>query len=243
MRLSNAIKTRKLATVVAAALAIVLLVWGALIWVPTARRAARLDVQAMRFQSIALGMRVYDEWNHHMVQEHVQGRHGDAPCSWRVPILDCMEGGGYSSVPGVPLDDPKNQKFLAVGRSWYCFSRAGHDPPNTHIFAVTGRGTAFDHDRRCRFQDLPPHLILLVETGHSNTPWWKPGDLDVDSVHPSLTEGSDGTGVLVAFANGEVWLLEKTTPLEDLKKFFTIDGAKKWDREAVLRRYAAWTKP
>jgi hypothetical protein len=42
----------------------------------------------------------------------------------------------------------------------------------------------------------------------------------------------------VLFADGEVWFLSDKVPFEDLKKFFTVAGAKAHDREALLAPYA-----
>jgi hypothetical protein len=42
----------------------------------------------------------------------------------------------------------------------------------------------------------------------------------------------------VVFADGQVWFLSADIPLEDVRKFLTIDGAKKHDREQVLGPYA-----
>jgi len=64
-----------------------------------------------------------------------------------------------------------------------------------------------------------------------------PGDLDVRNVPASITEGLDGRGVYVAFADLSVWYLRKDVPLEDLKKFFSIEGARKYDRDKLLRPY------
>ncbi|MCH7728410.1 MAG: hypothetical protein IH991_18320 [Planctomycetes bacterium] len=66
--------------------------------------------------------------------------------------------------------------------------------------------------------------------------WAAPGDLPISEVTASILEGFDGDGVHVLFADGSVWFVPKDTDFEDLKKFFTIEGAKKFDREQVLGR-------
>jgi hypothetical protein len=44
--------------------------------------------------------------------------------------------------------------------------------------------------------------------------------------------------VHVLFADEAVWFLDRDVALEDLKKFFTIEDAKQYEREQVLGPYA-----
>jgi hypothetical protein len=80
--------------------------------------------------------------------------------------------------------------------------------------------------------------ILLVEIAHSGIHWMAPGDLSLDNIPESLVYGLDGDGFHVLFADGQIWFLSSDVPLEKVQKFFTIDGAKKHDREQTLGPYA-----
>jgi hypothetical protein len=139
---------------------------------------------------------------------------------------------------GKPWDSPANEFWANFWMPVYCWS--GENSPErlqTNVVAITGPGTPFGEEK-LRIHDMSPHTILLVEMAHSGIHWMAPGDLSVDDMCPSLVKGVDGDGFLVAFPNGEVWFLSADVPLENVKKFCTIEGAKKYNRDEVLGRYA-----
>ncbi len=59
-----------------------------------------------------------------------------------------------------------------------------------------------------------------------------------DHFPDNLTKGPVGDGFHVLFADGAVWFLRADVPLAEVKKFFTIEGSKQYDREVVLKPYA-----
>jgi len=92
---------------------------------------------------------------------------------------------------------------------------------------------------------LPPAAILLVESRSSGIPWPAPGDFDIRTM-PRTINAPDGKGIsgqipggfVVLFADGDAWFMSDKTPFETLEKFFTLAGAKKYDREALLGPFA-----
>jgi hypothetical protein len=69
----------------------------------------------------------------------------------------------------------------------------------------------------------------------------QPGDFDIRTMPQEINRHQDGcisgctaTGFHVIFADGAVWVLAHSTPFDELKKFFTIESAKRFDREEVL---------
>jgi hypothetical protein len=62
----------------------------------------------------------------------------------------------------------------------------------------------------------------------------EPGDLPIDKISASITQGLDGGGLCVLFADGSVSFVRADVPLDDLRKFFTIEGAKQHRREEIL---------
>lgn len=165
--------------------------------------------------------------------------------SWRFAHLP-----GGLSTHGVKTDyraawyAPSNYAFFdgdveGLGLYFYCFSGSKSSPTdyNTNVAAVTGPGTALDQKVPAG-KELPDDLIVFVEIKDSGVHWMEPGgDIDVRAVPASLTKGLDGEGLFVAFADGNVWFLKSDVPLEDLKLFFTIDGAAKSDRKVLLLPY------
>jgi len=74
--------------------------------------------------------------------------------------------------------------------------------------------------------------------------WMQPGDLDIRTMPRSINHtsgkgiaGNYPNGFFVGFADGHVWFLRNDTPFHQLEKFFTIEGAKTYDRDELLRPF------
>jgi hypothetical protein len=187
-----------------------------------------------------------------------------APSGWRAAIyqsrlvtfdssLSYDRDGNFASGYDVRArwDSPANLRNQEFGRWLFNYTRNETDPPGvgpgkagrytTYYKAITGPGTAFDPPTRAPDRStLPKGLVLVVRVEKSDTHWMEPGDLNVNELSPSektkrLLLGKDGYAVL--FADGDGWVLSPETPISDLYKFFTIDGAKKFDRNQVLGPY------
>ncbi len=138
-----------------------------------------------------------------------------------------------------PWDDPANRWFLADRHPVYCWSANDEAPDSlwTSVVAITGPGTAFDRDRPIRLSEIPSDTILLIEMADSGIHWMEPGDLSIDHVPETITQGVDGYGVHVLFADMSVRMLRPDVPLENLKTFFTIEGARQYEADEVLGPY------
>jgi prepilin-type processing-associated H-X9-DG protein len=108
---------------------------------------------------------------------------------------------------------------------------------HTNIVGITGPGTVFEEGREYRLGQFDSDTIVAIEVAEFDVCWAEPGDLHVDDVDESILAGPDGGGLNVLFADGSIWFLSSKVPLEDLKKFFTIEGAKAHDRDQVLAPY------
>jgi hypothetical protein len=190
------------------------------------------------FQGIMAAIQLYDEHRGHLPRSIYTDGDGRVLGSWRFEVLPEF---GWSQWPNVDMKSPwstSTNRAAASNVPWYCLEMfPTEDELDTRVFAVTGPGTAFDPPRKYSLKELPSHLILLIEIAHSHVPWMAPGDLDVTKVPEKITSGVDGEGVMVAFADGAIWHLRRDIPLADLKKFFTIEGAKEYNREQLLRPY------
>jgi hypothetical protein len=162
--------------------------------------------------------------------------------SWRLAVLPFSTTADLRAIRyDQAWNSPVNFPFHADG--WASiFTRA--DSRNTKMFAITGPGTAFGDGK----QELPHSLdeldadtILIVEVRESGVHWMEPGDFDIRTM-PKTIDAPDGHGVAgvhpygfhVIFADGSVWRLRNDTPFEELAKFFTIESAKRHDREQEL---------
>jgi hypothetical protein len=175
--------------------------------------------------------------------------------SWRVQVLPYSFGsenkaGQYD--PERVWNDPHNLSLQDAGISRYAYwpiagqrdalASAPYQYPfetKTYIKAIVGKGTAFDSDIRRSLTALPSDLVIIVRVEESDTHWMEPNDLDVEIA--SSPEGKrmllGDNGYAVLFADGEAWWLSSEVPFEDLRKFFTIDGAENFDRDHLLAPY------
>ena len=134
---------------------------------------------------------------------------------------------------------PVNATLAAIPIYPYCFMthRSGPERLWTNIVAVHGPGTAFDESTQLRFRDLPGDLIVLVELRDSGVHWMAPGDLDVRDVTAKVTQGVDGSGLNVAFNDQDIWYLDESVPVDVLRGFCTVEGARRLDRDKLLMPY------
>jgi hypothetical protein len=114
----------------------------------------------------------------------------------------------------------------------------------TNVVSVTGRSTAFDPDGQHKMAELPGDTILIVEVRDFGVHWMQLGDLEIGDLHSAVDLVGEGDrfgtapgSFIVGFADGQAWALRKSVPLEDLKKFLTMDGARQHDRDEVLQPY------
>jgi hypothetical protein len=161
---------------------------------------------------------------------------GRALSSWRFQLIPFIEGIMRGIDNKAPWDAPVNDWI--TGRPYiFSFHLPGEEVTDTNIMAITGPGTAFEEGRVIQPRDISPDTILAIEIANSGIHWAEPGDLDVEHIPDSITQGVEGRGVHVIFADFAVWFLRSDVPREDLKKFFTIEGAKDNSREQLLRPY------
>jgi hypothetical protein len=223
--------------VLLAVLALVALVLPA---VRAARQAARASQRRNNLGEIGLAIHWFHDV-HKRLPPAVRADNAGRPLSsWRYQLVPYLEGIMMELHFDDRWDDPANRWFSSWRHPIYCWSSGKTSPESLHtsVVAITGPGTAFDGDRPIQLKDIAPDTILAIEIAESGIHWMEPGDLPIGQVPDSITQGVDGYGVHVLFADGSVWVLRPDVPLEDLKKFFTIEGAKRYDRDQVLGPYS-----
>ena len=115
------------------------------------------------------------------------------------------------------------------------------------MFAITGPGTAWGDDSTelpRSLKEIDGDTILAVEVANSGCHWMRPGDFDVRTMPHTICDPK-GKGISsrhkggfnVLFADAVVMFLRTDIPFETLAQFFTVDGAKKHDREKELKPY------
>ena len=97
----------------------------------------------------------------------------------------------------------------------------------------------FEEGKHYGLEDIDYDTILAIEVAEFDVHWAEPGDLRVDDLPESFPGGVDDDGFFVLFADGSVVFLRAEVPVEDLTKFFTIEGARQYDAAQVLGPYTA----
>ncbi|WP_417384798.1 hypothetical protein [Gimesia sp.] len=118
------------------------------------------------------------------------------------------------------------------------FHFSGKGEHNTRIFAMGGPDTAFDQNNPSPAKALPEDLILFADVYDSNTHWMQPGDFNVESLPdqinvPGGLGSADYSGFFVCFVDGKIWRLSDATPIELIKRFCTITGARQANRSLL----------
>lgn len=210
--------------------------------VRAARKAAWRAQRANNLKQIALAPQNYNDVNRCLPPAVIRDSDGRPTSSWRLRIVPFLEGTNFGLDWRLPWTNAKSYVWEHMTFPFYTYARDSDCGARweTNVVALSGPGTAFDSDRTCTLSEIDRNAILLVEIKGSGIHWAEPRDLDVAEIRESITRGLDGDGMHVAFADGAVWFLRKDVPWEDLKKFFTLEGARQLDRERVLGPYAHW---
>jgi hypothetical protein len=235
------------------------------------RETSRFRATRDSFMLTAMSLDYYDEFNGHLpfpVRRETVGKPtrtgmpngtGKALYSWRGEVATYRDnwffngGGDWDS--SSPWDSPANKQMADF--PWqFCYDALvtwewpkGYSK-ETSMMAIVGPGTAFgcDGETPKSLTELSGNVILVVETQNSGLHWMQPGDFDIRTM-PWTINAPDGRGISsrypggfhVLFADGLTWFLSDKVPFETLEKFFTVEGAKKNDRQQVLGPYALWS--
>jgi hypothetical protein len=205
------------------------------------------------------GLRGVDEAIGHLPPAAATDAKSNRRTSWRVEVYQSTVRDGFITPPeggastSINYDrrrawnDAANLRLETLGAWLFYYTQTRGAPElgkygyhTTYYKAITGPGTAFDSATPPSLKKLPGGLILVVRVEHSDTHWMEPGDLNVEQLTPSddtkrLLLSKDG--YIVLFADGDGWVLSPKTPLSDLCKFFTVAGARRFDRETLLGPY------
>lgn len=210
--------------------------------IPVARsvlRSNRIESQVRSMRDIGQGLYWFDQAYERFPHSAAVDAVGRPLYSWRVPLISFLEARmrhwGFEQA----WDDPENQ-WLTCSKDYdFCWSpqQEGPEAWYTSVVAITGPGTAFEAMQTRKHEVPPPGAILAIEMADSQIIWTEPGDLDIEEVPTSIIRGIYGDGVCVLFADGRVWFLRTDVPFEDLRKFFTVQGAEQYDREGLLGPY------
>lgn len=208
--------------------------------------------------NIRSGLLFYEQSTGHLPHATTIDPMSGIRSSWRCNVYQYMVDSGFVTKPerlqNTPIaydihkawNDPHNLRLEDLGDSFFQYMPIGQHSPrpgNDHFAyykAITGPGTAFDALNTSSATHLPDDLVLIVRVENSDTHWMEPGDLNVEQLDVSETTQSllcGENGYAVLFADGAPWVLSNDLPISELRKFFTIEGAKQYDRDRILAPY------
>ncbi len=195
-----------------------------------------------------LGIRNFESARQYMPASTYRNANGNDLSSWRFQILPYMGVNQYGrQYYASDWTASINQPIRSSQNVPYCIESTDKDG-YTNIYAIAGVDTAFEHRNypgfsKRKFDEIPPSLILLMETSQSKVHWMQPGDYDADELLAAsgpvknTAKGLLRDRINVMFADGEVWALSSDTPMEAIHPFLTITAAKNVDRDELL---AVW---
>ena len=160
------------------------------------------------------------------------------------PYMGWNHGGDFKG----PWDSVANKHVRSGWAAGFLGLRSSRSPFNTIVYGVAGPDTAFEpsdypYVSKHTYDDLPANLVLVMEVADSKTHWMQPGDYDVTKLLAATgrlgdtVKGLMNDRIHLLFADGEVWALSPDTPIDAVKPFFTITGAKAASREESLSKY------
>jgi hypothetical protein len=228
-----AMRIRKLALYT---ITICLLIAGLTYLYRSAQTAANRANRANNMKQVGLAIRNFHDIHRRLPAAVRTDETGRPLASWRFQILPFIEAIMLDVAYDERWDAPVNRSVSLIPVVCYCNAQTG-DPQQqltTNIVAITGPGTAFDGDRPRRLEEIDDDTILAIEIVNSDIHWMEPGDLDVRELSHEHLRGPEGDGIYVLFADGSVAFVAAEAPLQSIKNFCTIAGAKKYDRENVL---------
>ena len=183
-------------------------------------------------------LEMYDG-TYHCLPRDIHDSDGKPILSWRSISANFDAAVGPLGSRSEPWDAPVNAEAASGPCLLYCFllPQGCQYELETKVLAISGPDTAFDPAKPRSLKDLPRDLILVIEVWRTGLHWLQPGDIDVRNYKRLRVTGPDGKGCYVLFADGTFAFLRSDVLLERVKKFCTISGAKKYDREKELGPY------
>ena len=171
---------------------------------------------------------------------YVADKHGKPLYSWRVLLLPYL--GHQDLYEQFRLDEPWNSEDnrqvgdLAIAL-FQCPARSDMKLPTTNYLMVVGSHTISDGPEARKITEITDGLtdtIMLVEVADSLVYWAQPEDLHFDELKFIINGNKRQEigsyhqhGANVAFCDGSVRLLKKSTNPQLVKAMLTIDGGER----------------
>jgi Protein of unknown function (DUF1559) len=199
------------------------------------KRAESLDRRMHRFEILRLGLQSYHDTFNALPLAVSCNDSGAVRYSWRVTLMPFTEGVKDLLDLDSPWTAPTNRYFAGRAVYQYCNpdERDAKERIAGIVSVIVGDDTPMQLTSSRGLSGVPGDTILLIESKPDAEHWMAPGDLPLSE----LLTGSlkhDGQGLLVGFADGEIWHLHDSVPSQALARFAIVNPSEPRDRASAL---------
>lgn len=198
---------------------------------------SRYSLCSSNLKIITIALQIYEANYGSFPPAYTVDPDGNRLHSWRTLILPHLERLDlYERIDlSKPWDDPANASARSAVLEIYQCPSATHDEGLTTYLAVVGPDCAFPGSETRSFTDITDDTeatILVIDADSERAVHWlSPHDIDGDDVIECVkeSEGNHDGETIVAFAAGNVSLLENDVDEDVLRAMLTIAGGEKID--------------
>lgn len=196
------------------------------------------SIHASRLSEITSSLKHYDSIKGSLPGAQYRNHTGQLCCSWRLLVMEFLV-----QAPGCDIDQPwntgPNKSYSPNGVRWFCYEYLVDEPanPRADISVAIGDGTPFQMTSSMPMSKVDDETILIFQRRGVAPNWMAPGDTSIDQIDSSLFKGMEGNGILVGFADNQVWEIAPNVPVETFKIFLLPTRPIGISREKMLRKY------
>ena len=217
-------------------LAVLIVVVGITAFRQVNSNARSINARLSRFDTLLTLLHDYDFNTGRLPPAVKYDESGKCLYSWRFALVRFWEDVKDLVDMEASWNSPSNQHFSARDIELYCSA----DERNTAkrmkgtVSVIVGRDTPMQLKSSSRLSEVPGDTILIIEAAPDAIHWMAPGDIPLN---PDDELEHSGKGIVVGFADGQIWYLRDSVPTRVLMRFATVKPGELRDREALLGPY------
>jgi hypothetical protein len=193
-----------------------------------------IDQRLSRFETLIIGLHSYAVSFGHLPEAVKFDDAGTALYTWCVTLIPFMESVKDLLDTKSSWKAPTNRYLSEHAPQFYCdrYEKVPAERIKGIVSVFIGPDTPFQIKSSMRLSKVPPDTILLVESKPNAEHWMAPGDIELKIEPVSLPHS--GKGIVVGFADGEIWYLDDSVPVQELMRFATAEPIETRDRQKSL---------
>jgi hypothetical protein len=213
------------------------------------RSCAVLEDELVRMALLLNEVRSYDKAVGHLFPATERNQDGSPRFSWRVVLQGGMTPYG-DRMSGKPIANWQDDEFRWLrSMTFATFEKAGSTEAD--ILAIVGDDTPVGNDKSRSIGEIDPDTILLLQVHDSRIHWMEPREFALkdavaigeEPARKLLADKYKYSYFMIGFADGNVWAIDPSVPMNRLVPLMTVAGAKTVDRESLLGRWVKCRYP